>query len=1427
MAATRRTPAQVQAQLPVAVFRLRQENDYNAATWPTAVAGYEDLLADADFYRKEEDPIFDTALTDIFNEAKMLLEVHERYCARVKGPYRFTTMRTPRLTFPTRMAPYTRDLPDPCCDEKPRPPPTYTSLVPRPDQVMDPPFQPQLMSFKRGLDWKYFFKRKEAQEMYGDYRNFSVHADLWAKEPNTKEKRWRETHPWLQRNGNSKGINLAQFENKIYERLMQQSIPANLKFGHDIQALPLQDDKRFAVERGLRRVLIQKVLAIMDNSENREIGSAWRRVVLPKKPEKFKDIHFSAMALPRREKWNDDTHTFDVDRHKEYEPSPWVYWYNQWREQADYLSAWSRKQYQKRYWKDFKRIHLPVNYRGPYTFDDKNVWDKHWLAVGKKLVALKAVLEKLEQTNSRQMLTWCLADMRAGEAGEPLSDEVIPRPNIDLVTGRDDKFQLVDDTDISWLKIFCLPPTSKALCGLSVTQPEDPLIIILDNRLQALMTDVHNNPFWVADHRKGDERPTYRPRQIALEHLLPMINLGGKEVASRQWEKDLVTVFHTPPKFELNGAPLPNALYQFSLKELKVYCSQLAEMGRISYKRPENPVGFKDGQWWSGKGMLYGYPDPNFASAGGFIVSVPPGVDAHDNFNVESSSDSEGNPLRYAEERIRWRHRDQAAVDAANAKNSEEYANVMMARNRAAIHTDQLPYQTWRNRYIVERFWKQGPEFPATSVQARRDCPSWEDLCDYKTVVNRDTGYSTKTTQFLRNLAYRMGRTLRSYRDLVKRTSRQSALKRTHCNTALREWKKHVEKLWLDPAAANGAFIPIKLASANTVIAKADEQHPAAGSKNATEIFEVIRGGIIEDMVQDRVMLYPSRRTVFTDKHSQMFEFFERANIWSFGKEEVRERHAPYRRKRYFDMQRWPVSKQTKETTRTTIIERRDEDPSIQPVASFFKYGIKVGPTEMVPANSDVVSRLVGLISDPDKSNVAGQLVRYLSKEIVKIVETTDNFGPGWQIYVAPPGTSVQPSSKTISGGAVMPGAAFKPIARIKQQFIPGPAVFPMGDTLLQQVKISQELEKILDPTYQRSNRLGDIIGHMADWITPPPKRVSLLPDMDLTKTPSSVGLDLKRKVPTAFMASDGRVPKRQIIHGGTIARGAITAGDSGDSESDADDVEWEDADNILPSHLRSDGNEIVRTSRKKNGTWRIRLVPDLEDVMRLDVWGRMARGAKMTTGNFYITGKTSALGGGASRPVTKPLSAAAQARLDAARADFNAIFPRGYAMLPTSGNRLLCALYAIIGSIQAQYPAETAPTIAELYDHFQHPRDSMIQTQRTITGLTNMNELGSDQAASTLLDWALARGRVYQLGVYAPATSMSHVLLGIPASHGTPTGTVWIQNNAQQAGIDALIAAENAVIAKKKGASLTIAEIQAVWGSAGSSNHYSALRPN
>ncbi|KAI4597598.1 hypothetical protein KJ359_004302 [Pestalotiopsis sp. 9143b] len=1449
----RRTAADVAMALPRVHAHLAKENEYKQ--WPEFAASVHLLLAEADSYRKAGNPEFDEPLTRVFFEVKQFFEAHEMYYEQHKGPYRFTTAMPPKVTFPQRLAPYTRDLPD-YDPARPGPgqgrlPPTYTSLIPRPDEVMDPPFRHWLPSYKGGFDWACFFKRPESMASYRDYLRFGLDAREMAKitptsssaTATTPAKRMRvavanmsktitltrtktatgtsttTTNPLVagvdfaeMEKWNMAQVEFAWFHNLVHRDLNEMITHAEALFAPNAN---LSDRLRFALERGFFRAMTMNFLQLMTNSENRDINTPWRRVVFPAKREKFKTIHFNSIALPRREKANPMSGMTVYDRHVRFEPAPWVYWYNEWRREADFVSAWSRKRYNGQYWDNFKQIALPINYNGPHTFDPKCVYDKHWLTMGPKLVALQEVLEKLNVTHRRRLLQDVVLDMRDGVEGLDIPVGVVARPGVDSAPHKDtgvDQFLLVDEVDMAWLKLLTQPPTTKELSGLSPSNPEDTLTIILDHRLQSMFNDVQNNPFWVIDQNKG-ARQEYRARQISLEHLLPMINLGGREIATREWDQDSVTHYHAAPRLNATGAQIPNNLYQFSLKELMLHCSKLAEMGRIAYKRPENPDEFQ-GLWWSGKGMLYYYPDPRFASRGGFIVPVPPGVDPLTNFNL--GTDTYAQQIVYPEERIRWCYEDDQANRVENWNLRRLYATHLFNRDKTpATATGPLrTAQDFEDDFEAVSAYKTGPGAASDSIEARRQSPSWGDLVDYRLVIAQNAAVPSKTSNFLRVLAYRAGRTIRHFRALQRRTALPSALKRAHLNAAIRDWRIDtvVPLPGHDPRR-----IGVSLPLVEEVIGRVDDKHPALASTDRTEVYRAIREGIVEDMVQNRVMLYPSRRTLYTDKAGGLEEIFMRANIWSWGAEAIRERQAPYRRKRFFDMRRWPVNKQAKESSRAAIRERRDEDPSIQSTSAWFRYGIKVGPQPRASASrgSSTVTELVQVIEDPVRARLCERIGTYVTSEVVKIAGTVADFGPGWQIDIKPPGTVSKDGTK----GDDPCVCIAKPILRVKQQFIPGRAVFPMGDTLLQQVKISHDLEKILAPKEERSNIVGDIIGHMADWLTPPSKQIPLVPKMDLTKIPLSQDLGLKRKVPSSFIASDARAPKVQKLW-------KPEEGVKG--EDSDDDKDWKAADDMIPAHLRDYGSAIARTTKRKDGTWRI-------TIGETPVGSMGARGTKWqysikSGGGGYVgtspmgrvLGRGATGGGGGGGP--RPLSAAAQAMVAAAKANFDATFPRGYTILPTSGNRLLCALYAIAGSIQSQFPSQAAPTIDELYDHFQNPRDAGIRAQRAATGLPNMNDLGADQAASTLLDWSLHRGTAYQLGVFTPSTATTHMLMGVPTTAVAVAGTVWIQNNATQAGVDAAIRAE-AAAARKKGGALTVAEIEGLWAAA--PNHYSAMRPS
>lgn len=148
----------------------------------------------------------------------------------------------------------------------------------------------------------------------------------------------------------------------------------------------------------------------------------------------------------------------------------------------------------------------------------------------------------------------------------------------------------------------------------------------------------------------------------------------------------------------------------------------------------------------------------------------------------------------------------------------------------------------------------------------------------------------------------------------------------------------------------------------------------------------------------------------------------------------------------------------------------------------------------------------------------------------------------------------------------------------------------------------------VLDPKPQTT--LNTIASTVAEWLVPPPERVALLPEIDLAKAPSTSRLNLKRKVNTAFITSDGRAPKRQVLHrigGKEIDRSNGRGGNSGGGNDNPpeSDGEWTDSDSdfdhLLPYSAVSAGKVSV-THKKKDGTFTIKVKPDLDKVMKIDI---------------------------------------------------------------------------------------------------------------------------------------------------------------------------------------------------------------------------------
>lgn len=457
---------------------------------------------------------------------------------------------------------------------------------------------------------------------------------------------------------------------------------------------------------------------------------------------------------------------------------------------------------------------------------------------------------------------------------------------------------------------------------------------------------------------------------------------------------------------------------------------------------------------------------------------------------------------KHPEDRVRWRHKSRDDLAQSNQTYMDEYIDGVLDRVRTSpAPTAPIPRETLEKNFTPERMWKRG-DYHSKTVERRRQAPSWDDLVDYRDVIEADVGLSDRTVQFFRNLAYRMGRTLRHYNWLLDRKALPSSFTRDDLHKTLDEWRDNVQQ----GRMINNSILshPFKLSAPQEVIRNAQPWHASAKSEDVAEVYTTIRHGIIDDLVRNRTMLYPGRATAYTDRRKFLTQTYDRLNIWSWAADPVRRNHAVYRRERYFDMRRWPLNRQ-KEATRRRIESREDEDPSLQPVSAWHKYRIVVGPT---PCKGIIRGTSVTRSRGEDPCAEMNEILRTLDvprqkltlklwedflKDLRQVMGTRgiDTKNLFWRTRIVPPTHQVVPSSTagttdttrttgtkgtTRSTGTMATSGAggaagttgntgvkkvkLQPMTRKDEVFIPGPAVFPMGDTLLQQVKISQEIER-------------------------------------------------------------------------------------------------------------------------------------------------------------------------------------------------------------------------------------------------------------------------------------------------------------------------------------------------------------------------------
>ncbi|KAI1114513.1 hypothetical protein F5Y14DRAFT_414504 [Nemania sp. NC0429] len=927
-------------------------------------------------------------------------------------------------------------------------------------------------------------------------------------------------------------------------------------------------DPSFYRRRGWQRAALQQCLNLFASHENRVINTPWRRPVLPYDPPAPlpKEIPY----VPRLV---DPSQVIDE---KQKDPFSWLYWSSEYTRIVNFLAECQRQRYIYQSSTDFSSPALPANFRGPRIYRGLAIYDQHWLKIGEYLESLESLFHSAWGAAPRPLLRAVLRDIDAGKqsdtGGPNINDGHFVaaeddddaydrrrywRPDIKRRLGidnqedntNDDNFKLIDDFDIAWLRYLCEPSRTLEMCD-PTKQPVRNLAIIFDSKLQSYFRDLtfsgapNSNALhiWAEDDEDVDSViRSYKPN--TLRTVVAYIN-GCTE-------SEVKDSGNTNP-----NPQHPNACYQFSLEEAEFLCIELHQLGRCVYipkrdgdparvDRPAYNVHPEDRVMWR-------YTDLRKFSEYNSVY-VDDMVDHYDT--------TYGHWSLYHGDRPRFSRDLEYMIDHAGSKVPPEIERVEIQEKHPSTEAALARRRAIIKRYLVPEGLCHIGEFVGDSIEYERDSPyrndlaAWEVVGEYLTSYHKHQKeqhkpsnyyYSTKpyepqtperTVQFFRNLAYRMGRTMR-YVEQIKgrlqyleddpgkeisrplldlsadlkepRPENEASVNTISAPVIVEKWWRPISardydlaiERWSTAVREGSGEVALMPPDINEVLAKADpdssSQNPLKGEQDP---FTVIREGIIEDCFQNRPTMYPGRLGGFKDQADKEYQGYERPSLFDWATKDQRRYQAPHTRKYFFNMQRWPPSHILPHRL-DAIRERKDEvsrrDPSKTDQAyGILTYRVPRGKEKPVYARplidhhrepdnpwssnlNDIVidnhapsnpfgNSLLGNNDDSNNSN--GDTNNLLNDTNIP----TDNNPFGSNIAgnntttsdnnMVAVGTKRKAGMRKRGARQKMPAKqGFVPFTQSDEKFAPGPAVFPMGDTLLQKVLISHELSNALFP---------------------------------------------------------------------------------------------------------------------------------------------------------------------------------------------------------------------------------------------------------------------------------------------------------------------------------------------------------------------------
>ncbi|KAI1353427.1 hypothetical protein F5Y01DRAFT_60853 [Xylaria sp. FL0043] len=364
----------------------------------------------------------------------------------------------------------------------------------------------------------------------------------------------------------------------------------------------------------------------------------------------------------------------------------------------------------------------------------------------------------------------------------------------------------------------------------------------------------------------------------------------------------------------------------------------------------------------------------------------------------------------------------------------------------------------------------------------------------------------------------------------------------------------------------------------NEVLEKADPdasfQNPLKGDQDP---YTIIREGIIDDCFRNRPTMYPGRLSGFKDQEDKEFQEYERPNLFVWATKDQRRYQAQHTRRHFFNMQRWPAPHVVPHRL-DAIQARKDEVLSKNLSKPDQAYRIS---TDRLPIGKAKPLHVQSIVDHHRSRNLDG--LDYSSPGLPKHSgpsltgpfldnnssrsssnknnnNNVDNSTIGSKNTISINTAKIPPVNinpfeaglfRNINNNMESPQKPRKketlgttgatgnqdtrkmkqghvPFRRSDEKFAPGPAVYPMGDTLLQRILLSEQISSVITPKVpfykQPLSSLGNLLKKVAGGEAP---LVPLVPPVARSNIPRSN--PRKRKMPIEFLNSSGMATTKRF----------------------------------------------------------------------------------------------------------------------------------------------------------------------------------------------------------------------------------------------------------------------------------------------------------